>query len=245
MKNKSIKNSLKILMKVVMISGIVVIFNIVNIVNCFASDSFHISKATIDDSGDTIIKYSDDSWYSYNNSTNKYIFKSAKSNKELSFNSIFDMDDSIAEYSKNKSILPLLKDNTITIGFEKHSDNIYIDDLKTDEKLKIYTEHWLKDNYNLTLNIPVYYCKLDDSTQGKFVYKDKTPQCIQINEDLKGMDMIVEKILIHEATHMSLFEMRKDFDDGTEDFSKECVKNGSNTNDGEIGFLQSHLQCTL
>lgn len=236
---KSIKN----LIKVVIISGIVVMFNIIP---SFASESnFYICKATVDNTGNTIIKYSDDSWFSYNNSTNKYIFKPITSDKELNFNSVGDMGDSIANYSKNKSILPLLKNNTITIGFGKHSDNIYSDDLKTDEKLKMYAEHWLKDNYNLTLNIPIYYCKLDNSTQGKFVYKDKIPQCIQINEDLKGIDIIVEKVLIHESTHMALFEINKDFDDGTENFNKECIKNGSNTNDGKIGFLQSHLQCTI
>lgn len=244
MKNKSINN----LMKVVMISGIIVIFNICNVVPSFASDNFYISKATVDDSGSTVVKYSDGSWYSYNNLTRKYMFKPSDSNKEFVFNFISDMDEVFNKYNniKNISTNPLLKNNFMNIGFGKHSDKIYTNDLKTDEQLENYAKQWLKDNYNLELNMQIYFSSdLESDENGRFSYKDKKAIDIKINKELQGIDLICEKTLIHELTHIGLFENNKEFDDDTEIFEKECTENGSNTNNKKVGFLKSHLQCTL
>jgi len=162
--------NIKNLIKEIVISGIVVILNMVNVMPSFASDSFHVSKATVDNNGSTIVQYSNGSWYSYNNSTKKYLFKSAESSAESSFNSIDDMDKFKNDYIniKSDSNNLLLKNSIMNIGFGKHSEKIYVDNLQTNDN-----------------------------------------------------------------------------DDDSEIFKDECVKNGSNTNKSDIGFLKSHLQSTV
>jgi hypothetical protein len=202
----------------------------------------------VDDNGSTIIKYSDGSWYSYNNLTNKYIFKSADSIKELNFKSISDMDDATNKYinAKNVSTSSFLKNDFMTNGFEKHSDKIYTTDLKTDKQLESYSKQWLKDNYNLELSIPIYYSDdLESDDNGKFSYKYKSPIDIKINKELQGMDLIVEKNIVHELTHYALFLNNKEFDDDTENFKFVLPPFLTHSNYHNIGFLQSHLQCTL
>lgn len=268
MNMKSIKN----LIKVIMISGIVVMFNIGNVVNCFASenvmtmDNFYnkygiVNNGAVDNSikiyaintknnndGTLVTNFCNGSWYSVNNITNKYVFKPIESDKEISFSDEFALCTSTQEYQdiklQLKQVSKFIKSINI-IGIGSHSDKIYTDDLSTDEKLTHYANQWLKDNYNMILDIPINYSTLKDDTQGVFINKGEIAQCIQINDNFKNIDMASEKAIIHELTHMALFIQGKEFLDVTDTFKEECVKNGGNTNDGSFGILHSHLKCTM
>lgn len=210
---------------------------------CFADSGLYTAKATVDSNNNTIIQYNNGSWFSYNNTTNNYMFKDNEK-KEISFSNMSELSDYLRSYKQDKEI-SYIKGDIMSIGFGKHSDIIYSEDLSTDENLKIYATKWLKANYNLELEIPVFFSSDIDSKielNGRFNYKnDKN---IEINSKLKGMDLITEKVLIHELTHYALYKKTEEFTDNAQSFIEECVKNGSNTNNYDIGFLSSHLECT-
>lgn len=240
MNMKSINNFIK----VVIISGIVVMFNICNIVPSFASDSnLYIINNQYVDNNNVITKYSNGSLSFCNYLTGKYSL--TEKDSTIEFNSTKDLLDNISKKNNIEKIPSILKNNQIIEGISSHSDKIYCDDLSTDKKLQQYANQWLKDNYNMNLNVPIIYDNLDDKTNGYYSYKDGKFKLIQINQDLKGIDIGVEKTLIHELVHMVLFETNKDFKDETNSFRKECIEKGSNTNYGEIGYLHSHLKCTM
>lgn len=261
--------SIKSLMKVVMISGLVITLNIFNIIPSFASEMTMndfcnkynvVNNGKVDNSikiyaintetnsdGTIITKLCNGSWYSINNVTNKYIFKPIESNEEISFSDEFALCTSTQEYLdikiQSKQVSSIIKNSEVD-GIGSHSDIIYVDNLQTDENLNKYATQWLKDNYNLTLYIPISYSKLD-GIEGVFTHDDRMARCIKINEDLKNISISSEKVLIHELTHMVLFVQEKDSSDNTNTFKEECVKNGGNTNYGGIGILHSHLKCTI
>lgn len=264
--------NIKKLVKVIMISGMVIVFNGFNgfnVIPSFASynskniDDFcnnhmifnngvvsninhYMSKVTVDDKGTTIIKYLDGSWYSYNSSTGEYKFKPIESNEELRFSSIGSIEDCKYEYDNIKNHNLMLSDkNSFLRGFSKHSDIIYTNSLKTNEDLNLYATKWLKDNYNLILDIPIYYSDISGNVGGYLTVTDGKPIDIKINKQAQSIDLLSEKLIIHELTHFALFKSNKEYHDETDSFTKECIKNGSNTSDGYVGFLQSHLQSTL
>jgi hypothetical protein len=100
--------------------------------------------------------------------------------------------DSIKE--KNNDIM-LSDKNSCLKGFGKHSDVIYTNDLQTDENLKIYAEKWLKDNYNLELDVPISYENIDGDIGGYNTVskKDNKPLEIKINKKAKNINLLSEK----------------------------------------------------
>lgn len=236
MRIKSIKGLIKTLIATTIMS-----MSIVTV--AFADSGLYTSKATVDSNNNTIIQYNNGSWFSYNNTTKSYIFKENEG-KKVSFSNMSELDDYLRNYKQDKEV-PFIKGGITSIGFGKHSDLIYIENLSTDENLEKYATQWLKDNYNLELTIPIFFSSDIDNkieVNGRFNYKDD--KNIEINSKLKGMDLITEKVLIHELTHYALYKKTEEFTDNAQSFINECVKNGANTNDYDIGFLSSHLECT-
>lgn len=264
MRSKNIKSIIKTLMITTIIS-----FSMINIV--FADDNkvktiqdfcneymvlnngnttninHYVSKVTVDDNGTTIVKYLDGSWYSFNTSKFDYKFKPIEVNEPLCFADEYVMYQCIYDYDAIKNNNLMLNDrNSCLRGFGKHSDIIYAENLQTNENLTKYATQWLKDNYNLTLDVPVTFDDVLGDVGGcTTLTNDDIPINIKINKQVKGIDILSEKILIHELTHYALNKLNKEYNDGTESFTNECVKNGSNTSDDHVGFLHSHLQCTL
>lgn len=209
----------------------------------------YVSTANVDDTGTTTVKYQDGSWYSYNSSRMEYKFKPVESSTEISFanDSLLDKCRYSYDSIKNSDSDLILSDrNSCLKGFGKHSDKIYVNDLKTDEDLKTYADKWLKDNYNLTLDVPISYTDIDGVIGGyNTITHDNKVLEIKINNKAKNISLLSEKFLIHELTHYALCKQGKEYHDETESFTQECVKNGSNSNEGKVGILHSHLQSTL
>jgi hypothetical protein len=257
---KSIKN----LIKIVAISGIVVMFNItpsfasdkVETINDFCNKYGIVNNGKIDnerlygintetkENGDSIIKYSNGSWSLYNIKANKYIFKPLESNENLVCNNIDDLSKCSLAYTE-------IKNDHLNIELGAHSNIIYADNLNTNQDLENYAKQWLKDTYNITLDIPIYYNNITDkdgvTINGLYnykTYKDKyTPISIEINQG--NIDIQKEKYIIHEMTHYALDKLDKPSKDSDTIFEKECIKNGGDTNYGGIGLLHSHLKSTL
>lgn len=207
----------------------------------------YIQKAIVDDTGTTTIQYQDGSWYSYNTSRMEYKFKPVESSNEINFANDSLLDKCRYTYDGLKNNDLILSDrNSCLKGFGKHSDKIYVNDLKTDEDLKTYANKWLKDNYNLTLNVPIGYSDIGGIIGGyNTISNNDKPIEIKINSKAKNINLLSEKFLIHELTHYALCKLNREYHDGTESFSAECTKNGSNTCEGKVGILHSHLQSTL
>lgn len=277
MKNKSINN----LIKVVMISGIVMMFNIGNVVNCFASDKvntisdfcnkyevvnngkvdetplFYFKNFTANDNKDVIYNYSNGSWYLYNYTTEKYIFKPLESDKEINFNNLIDLDECFNNYENIKELneSSILKNAHFNIEtFSMYSCKVYVNNLKTEDDLKEYATQWLKDNYNLTLDIPIYYSELNkgyndithELQNGKFNWKTNTnaPISIEIEKEYNKVNIFAERTLVHELTHYALDKLGKPFNDDSKTFNTELLKNGGKNNKGEKGIFYSHLKST-
>jgi hypothetical protein len=303
MKNKSIRNSLKNLIKVVMISGIVVMFNIVpsfasneiigyatieftnsndtginakpienvstiqefcnkyNIVSNGKIDNtpiFYIKDNINDNKYNNIINYSNGSQYLYNLTTGRYIFKPFESDKEIVFYNIYDLEKCKETYTHVKELneSQILKNAYIKLGGIKegsYNDKIYADNLSTDAELQKYASQWLKDNYNLTLDIPVYFSDLNKNYNENSILSNsgclnldintKTAKSIEIEKEYSKVNILSEKTLIHELTHYALYKLGKPFDDESEEFKKECIKNGGVTNDWQYDYdkFRTHL----
>lgn len=109
---------------------------------------------------------------------------------------------------------------------------IYVDDLKTDSDLEQYAKLFLKNEFNLELNIPIYFTDIeDDSVGGLFTYYEDENKAYSIQIDNEEMDSHdTEKILIHELVHYALFELGEDFKDGEEFFEKVLFEHGGRSN---------------
>lgn len=221
---------------------------------------FYIKNELHCDKCNVIIDYSNGSKYVCDVTNDKYTFKPLESDKEIIFNNIDDLNicKGIYTYIKETTESQLLRSSYFGMGvnIDNHSNIIYVDNLKTDENLIEYAKCWLKNNYNMTLDIPIYYSNINEgyndirkeSKGGEFNYKNdfkKTPISIKIESEYTKIDIFAEKALVHELTHYALNKMGKDFSDNTKEFEKECIKNGGKTNDGKHGKFTSHLKCTL
>lgn len=212
----------------------------------------------IKDNGVAYIKYNDGSWYSSNKIINKYIFFNSEINQEINFCDDFELAGYIKNYENSKlklnEIPTIVKDNMYILkNVEKHSDKIYCNDLSTNKDLEEYSKQWLRDNYNLSLNIPIEYCdyskidniSVDINTLGTFFTRNNKPHVIYINKNIKDFNIIVERTLIHELIHYRLFSIGKPYKDNEDYFKNECIKCGTIANSDYIGIFHSNLKSTL
>lgn len=130
-------------------------------------------------------------------------------------------------------------ENTYTIEdiqmiINDHNKKIYVENLKTNEDLMLYSKEFLKEQYNLDLDILVEFnSDKEKDIRGAFYYniEKKEALYIDINTNLECQHEI-ERTLIHELCHYALFKLGKNFDDGQEDFEVENYKNGGRSNKG-------------
>lgn len=132
------------------------------------------------------------------------------------------------------------------------SETTYTNKLTTDVELQQYAQQWLKDNYNMTLDIPVTFDKIINnnesySVNGRIYFTDNKPTNIVINSDLiitDNTNFITERALIHELTHYIMCKQGLPYLDNDILFQQECIKNGTSINDlnGTKGILHSHVK---
>ncbi|MBS4893827.1 MAG: hypothetical protein KHZ90_08630 [Veillonella parvula] len=109
----------------------------------------------------------------------------------------------------------------------------YTNSLETNQDLQKYSEKFLKEYYNLELNVLVEFNNdKEEGVRGTFYYDLENHESlyIDINTDLLDCLHEVERTLRHELTHMALFELGRNFDDNEEDFESENYINGGRSN---------------
>ncbi|WP_283697681.1 hypothetical protein [Clostridium perfringens] len=148
------------------------------------------------------------------------IFNVYLKNKNFSkeFYTLSSLEEFIQEYLKSGEILDY---------------TIYVDDLKTNEDLEKYAKLFLKNEFNLELNIPIYFTDIEDpNTLGLFRYYEDESKAVEIlidNEEVE-CDHQYEKILVHELCHYVLFELGGNFKDGENEFENLLYEKGGRSN---------------
>lgn len=129
----------------------------------------------------------------------------------------------------------------------------YVKQLTTNADLAEYATKWLKDNYNMTLDIPVEFNSIKQDSHNDYIvygqtfYDNSKPVRIAISSELNTIandtNVITERMLIHELTHYVLATKKLPYEDGTEMFTTEALKNGANIDDKDNseGILHSHV----
>ncbi|MDM0587706.1 MAG: hypothetical protein E7H33_09425 [Clostridium perfringens] len=149
------------------------------------------------------------------NTFNVYL-KNKNFSKE--FYTLSSLEEFIQEYLKSGEILDY---------------TIYVDDLKTNEDLEKYAKLFLKNEFNLELNIPIYFTDIEDpNTLGLFRYYEDESKAVEIlidNEEVE-CDHQYEKILVHELCHYVLFELGGNFKDGENEFENLLYEKGGRSN---------------
>lgn len=131
----------------------------------------------------------------------------------------------------------------------------------SEESLIIATKEaraFLRNTYNLNLDIPIVENKKVKKLNGSFKYnynkitKKETPICIELNTEVLKYASIEKMLDVvrHECVHYALLLLGKNNSDGAEDFEKELVKYNicSNYNKSigvqEKVYYQAVLECT-
>ena len=129
----------------------------------------------------------------------------------------------------------------------------YVNKLTTNGELQEYATRWLKDNYNMTLDIPVEFNTAkqnngaDYIVYGQTFYNNDKPVKIiidySLNTNKEDKNIIKERMLIHELTHYALAKQGLPYEDNTVSFTTEVLKNGASIDDKDntAGILHSHV----
>lgn len=147
------------------------------------------------------------------NTFNVYL-KNKNFSKE--FYTLSSLEEFIQEYLKSGEILDY---------------TIYVDDLKTNEDLEKYAKLFLKNEFNLELNMPIYFTDIEDpNTLGLFRYYEDESKAVEILIDNENSnircDHDIERTLRHEICHYVLFLQNKGYKDGDRDFENLNFEHG-------------------
>jgi SprT-like protein len=100
-------------------------------------------------------------------------------------------------------------------------------------QLRGYAKQWLKDNYNMELEVPLQLNSRMQRTCGWFRhtrYRDgrDIPNCIELNKFFveNNEPVTVLDVLRHELVHYALFVQKKDYKDGSYGFERELKRLG-------------------
>ena len=139
--------------------------------------------------------------------------------------------------------------NEFKLHQEQKDNTLYnITNLHTQENLIKYAELYLKDNFNLTLSIPITFTDTPEGINGYFWHTSDTNKSlrIEISTRLQKQDShIIEHTLIHELNHYALNELNLDYADGQTQFEKLnylLYANSNYTTDSQM--MQSKLNTT-
>jgi hypothetical protein len=246
--------SIKGLIKVVMISGIVITLNMFNIMPSWASTLEIVSMP--ETSNKEVKTYNVDiSVINHSNGLNIIYVKIGEKYLSLITDDNWKVGDKLTiRVNSNNQIIqaepyvdPKIKYNLGENG------TTYVNKLTTDKELQEYATKWLKDNYNMNLDIPVEFNTIKQDNKenyivfGRTFYEDSKPIKIVINSDLNTStnekSIIAERMLIHELTHVVMCKKGLDYRDESKEFIAEALKNGASIDDKDNtnGVLHSHV----
>ena len=131
----------------------------------------------------------------------------------------------------------------------KEYSTCYTQELKTNEELQVYATRFLKDNYNMDLDIPVTFKSIEgNNILGQFIYYKDTNKPIEITindimlTDNNYCSHDIERTLIHELVHYYLNSTNQDFKDNQETFEQENFEKGGRSNTGaKANYLNSRI----
>lgn len=147
------------------------------------------------------------------------------------------------EYTSNVSI-PTLQREVIQ-AVESYS-NCYTQGLSTNEDLQTYATRFLKDNYNMDLNVNIQFVELDKDINGSYWYKKDSGESTRIDINSMMLNNVceheIERTLRHELTHLALNELGRGFEDGNTEFELENFNNGGRSNNGaKTNYLNTKI----
>lgn len=99
--------------------------------------------------------------------------------------------------------------------------------------LKKFAKKFLKDEYNMTLDIPIKVISNKSSRHGYYKWNSvEGPICITLNRNMVQISSllnidIAEKVLKHELVHYALNVQGRKSSDGDEDFENELIRVGA------------------
>lgn len=131
---------------------------------------------------------------------------------------------------------------TLVVPITTKAETIYYTDtLQTEQDLNVYAKAWLKDNYNMNLDIKIYFANCEVGLQGLFVH-DSNNYIVISNEFLNPNDSIpitrIERVLRHELIHYALYEQNRGYWDGAEEFEREVQDKIAMSNNGDIPVME-------
>lgn len=116
--------------------------------------------------------------------------------------------------------------------------------LATDENLNNYIVNWSKQVYGIDItktDIDIKYDDLNALFVNGLFSEDK--KVLAINNNIRNNTELLERSIIHEATHMCLYLLNKPYKDEDAYFQEECINNGGILNNtGENKSFYSHLE---
>lgn len=88
---------------------------------------------------------------------------------------------------------------------------------------------FLKENYNVTLHVPIKRNNRLRSTYGRFILRNNKAHCIDLAGVLLdyGTEEVIINILKHECIHYALFMKQQPYRDGSSVFESELKKHGA------------------
>ncbi|BCZ47560.1 hypothetical protein psyc5s11_36270 [Clostridium gelidum] len=204
------------------------------------SDIYNVNIAVINHSNDCniVIVQNDKEYYSFITDDNTFKVGEALT---ITVNSSGMVTQAKPYVSKRDNYK--LGDNGIT----------YVNKLTTNGELQEYATRWLKDNYNMTLDIPVEFNSAKQNNNADYIvygqtfYNNDKPVKIiidySLNTNSEDKNIIKERMLIHELTHYALAKQGLPYEDNTVSFTTEALKNGASIDDKDntAGILHSHI----
>lgn len=124
--------------------------------------------------------------------------------------------------------------------------NYYSEHLSSDYDLQQYANNFLKEKYNLSLDVPIYYDYIPDKQYvenghtytnhilGQTSFSGDTVNYIVMNSQYNNNDLYdlsKERVLVYNLTKYACSKLGMNSNDGSEDFENELYKNGGRSND--------------
>lgn len=102
---------------------------------------------------------------------------------------------------------------------------------KFTKEMEIYAQNFLKENFNMSIEIPIVIDGRLTRTGGSYHHTIKKPIMIKVSErfmygallDNEGVEAILD-VLKHELVHYALHMQGKDYNDGQKEFEETLAK---------------------
>lgn len=104
--------------------------------------------------------------------------------------------------------------------------------MRTLASLEKRCRNFLREAYNLDLNVPISINSDLSRILGRFIFtENNTNNRIEFSERLikHGTEQQIISVLKHECIHLALYTLGRDYKDGQKEFESELVKHGSDS----------------